>query len=92
MAKLLVNLERGIEIGAEDALKWLTSADKSLRAAPAVIAALATLIDLLDKPLTDLAGVAANPLSIPLDLQTAADLVAVWPELKAFVSSLGVKF
>ena len=92
MAKLLVNLERGVEIGAEDALKWLTRANKSLSAAPAVIAALATLIDVLDKPLIDLAGAAANPLNIPLDLQTAADLVAVWPEVKAFVGTLGVKF
>lgn len=92
MAKLLVNLERGIEISAEDALKWLTHGNKSLRAAPAVIAALAILIDILDKPLADLAGVATNPLNIPLDLQTAAELVAVWPEVKAFISGLGVKF
>lgn len=92
MAKLLVNLERGIEIGAKDALKWLTRANKPLRAAPAAIAALAILIEVLDKPLTDLAGAAANPLNIPLDLQTAADLIAAWPEVKAFVSALGVKF
>jgi hypothetical protein len=29
MANILVNLEKGIEIGVEDALKWLTGADWS---------------------------------------------------------------
>jgi hypothetical protein len=47
---------------------------------------------MLDKPLLDLAGVAVNPFNIPLDIQTAADLLAAWPQVKAFLSSLGVKF
>ena len=34
MANILVNIEKGIEIGAEDALKWLTGANKALKAAP----------------------------------------------------------
>ncbi|MGH9607094.1 MAG: hypothetical protein ACRD3N_15510 [Terracidiphilus sp.] len=92
MATLLVSIEKGVEIGAEDALKWLTGADKKLRATPTVIAALATLIDTLAMPLADLAGAAANPLNIPLDIQTAAALAAAWPEVKAFVAGLGVKF
>jgi len=37
-------------------------------------------------------GVAANPLNIALDFQTASDLKAVWPELKTFLGTLGVKF
>jgi hypothetical protein len=40
MANILVNIEKGIEIGAEDALKWLIGAGKALYAAPAAIAAL----------------------------------------------------
>jgi hypothetical protein len=92
MANILVNIEKGIEIGAEDALKWLTGADKALHAAPEVIAALATLVSAVEKPLADLAGAAANPLNIPLDVQTATDLQAVWPEVKAFLCTLGVKF
>src|ERR1039457_4372493 len=51
MANILVNIEKGIEIGAEDALKWLTGADKALHAAPAVIAALAILVAAMEKPL-----------------------------------------
>jgi hypothetical protein len=92
MANILVNIEKGIEVGAADVLKWLGKAQTGLQAAPAVVAALATLISAVDKPLLDLSGVAANPLNIPLDLQTATDLKAVWPDVKAFLGTLGVKF
>lgn len=92
MANILVNIEKGIEIGAEDVLKWLTGAGKAMHAAPQVIAALAILAAAAEKPLAELAGAAANPLNIPLDIQTAADLKAVWPEVKLFLASLGVKF
>jgi hypothetical protein len=92
MANILVNIEKGIEIGASDALKWLTGANKALHAAPTVVAALATLAGAVEKPLSDLAGAAANPLNIPLDIQTVTDLKAVWPDVKAFLGSLGVKF
>jgi hypothetical protein len=92
MANILVSIEKGIEIGAEDALKWLSGADRTLKAAPAVIAALATLIAAVDKPLTDAALAAANPLNIALDIQTVRDVKAVWPDVKQFLTSLGVKF
>ena len=92
MANILFNIEKGIEIGAEDVLKGLTGANKALKAAPQVVAALATLIAAVEKPIAELAGAAANPLNIALDIQTAHDLKAVWPDVKAFLSSLGVKF
>ena len=92
MANILVNIEKGIEIGAEDALKWLTGANKALQAAPAVVAALATLVAAVEKPIADVAGVAANPLNIALDIQTVSDLKAAWPQVKAFLETLGVKF
>lgn len=92
MANILVSIEKGIEIGAEDALRWLTGADRVLKATPAVIAALASLIAAVDKPLADAAAAAANPLNIALDLQTARDIRATWPEVKQFLSTLGVKF
>src|ERR1017187_330560 len=91
MANILVNIEKGIEIGAEDALKWLTGADKALHAAPAVVAALATLIGAVEKPLAELAGAASNPLNIALDIQTVTDLRAAWPDVQAFLKTLGVK-
>jgi hypothetical protein len=92
MANILVNIEKGIEVGAEDVLKWLIGAEKVLQAAPAVVAALAILAVAMEKPLAELAGAAANPLNIPLDIETAADLKAAWPQVKAFLKTLGVKF
>lgn len=91
MANILVNIEKGIEIGAEDALKWLTGANKTLQAAPAVIAALGTLMGAIEKPITEVAGVAANPLNIALDVQAVNDIRAVWPQLTAFLATLGIK-
>jgi hypothetical protein len=92
MANILVNLEKGIEIAAADVLKWLGKAQTAVSAAPAVVAALATLVTQLEKPIMEVSGVAANPLNIALDLQTATDLKAVWPDIKAFLVTLGVKF
>jgi hypothetical protein len=92
MANILVNTEKGIELGAEDALKWLSRVQTVLSATPGVVAALATLVTAADKPLIELSGVAANPLNIALDIQTANDLKAVWPDVKAFLATLGVKF
>jgi hypothetical protein len=92
MANILVNIEKGIEVGAEDVLKWLTGTEKVLNAAPQVIAALATLVGAIEKPLEELAAAAANPFNIALDIQTAQDLKATLPQIKAFLTSLGVKF
>lgn len=92
MANILINIEKGIEIGAEEALKWLTGTEKAIHAAPQVVAALATLIGTVEKPLVDVAGAAENPLNIALDIQTVNDLKATWPAVKQFLGSLGVKF
>jgi len=92
MASILVNIEKGIELAAEDALKWFGGARTVLAAAPGVVAALATLATAVERPLIELSGVATNPLNIPLDIQTANDLKVVWPDVKKFLESLGVKF
>jgi hypothetical protein len=92
MANIVLSIEKGIEIGAEDVLKWLTGANKALRTAPEVVAALATLIAAIEKPLADISGVAANPLNIALDVQTVNDLKAAWPAVRQFLTSMGVKF
>jgi hypothetical protein len=92
LANILVNTENGVEISARDALKWLTGAGKIVRGAPAAIAALAVLVETYEKPIMDIAGAAANPLNIPLDIETAKELVTAWPEVKLFLSTLGIKF
>lgn len=92
MANILVSIDKGIEIGAEDALRWLTGTQKALNAAPGVIAALATLVSAVEKPLSELAGAAANPLNLSLDIQVVKDLYAVLPDIKEFLGTVGVKF
>jgi hypothetical protein len=92
MANILVNIEKGIEIGAEDALKWLSGANKAFHAAPEVVAGLATLIGAVEKRLAEVTNAAQNPLNIALDVQTVNDLKTVWPSVKQFLGSLGVKF
>jgi hypothetical protein len=92
MANILVNIEKGIEIGAQDALKWLTAADHTLQATPKVVAALATLIAAIETPISEVAAAAANPLNIPLDIQTVKDMKAALPEVKQFLTTVGVKF
>ncbi len=91
MANILVNSEKDVEIAAQDALKWLSSASKSLTVAPSVVAALGTLFGQLETPIAAIAGVTANPLNIALDVQTVNDLKSVWPDIKTFLTSIGVK-
>lgn len=91
MANIFVSIEKGIEIGAEDALKWLKGAEKALTVAPTVVAALGTLFGQIEKPITDVAAAAANPLNIALDIETVQDLKAVWPDVKQFLTTIGVK-
>ncbi len=91
MANIFVSIEKGIEIGAQDALKWLGGASKALSVTPTVVAALGTLFGQLEKPITEVAAAAANPLNITLDIQTVTDLKTVWPDIQQFLTSIGVK-
>ena len=91
MANILLNIEKDIEIGAEDLLKWLGKADTVLMAAPGAVAALATVLGAVERGLMDLTIAAANPLNIAFDVQTANDLKVVWPDVKTFLLTLGIK-
>ncbi len=91
MANILVDATKGIEIGAEDALKWLTTATEALGVTPSVVAALGTLFGQLETPITDIAGTVTNPLNISLDVATVTALKNVWPNIQTFLTSIGVK-
>jgi hypothetical protein len=90
MANIFVSIEKGIEIAAADALRWLTGAGKGISAAPAVLAALATVVGATEQALSDVARAAQDPLNVSLDVQTVKDLEAVWPAVKAFLKTLGI--
>lgn len=92
MAQLILDVEKGVTLAAEDLLRWVKGAGRALYAAPEVVAALAVLAQALERPLFDAAALSSNPLNIPLDIQTAEDLRAAWPAVKQFLTELGVRF
>ena len=93
MANILVSLEHGIEVGAADVLRFLTTAQTTTtRLEPSVIAALGVLLGTLEKSMTDLGQAVSAPLNVTLDVATLKDLRAVWPAVVSFAGSLGIKF
>lgn len=93
MANILANIGKDVEVAAEDMLKWVTGGAKLVQAAsPAVLAALGTLLGGVEKVLADTASGAQNPLAALVGAPAEiADIQAVWPEVKTFLASLGIK-
>jgi hypothetical protein len=93
MANILLNIEKGIEVGAEDLLKFVTGATAKVNAeAPAALSGLGVLAGAIDKALGDVAAGAANPATLVLSLPSdIADIKAVWPATKQLLASLGIK-
>jgi hypothetical protein len=87
----LVTIEKDIVLAAEKALAFIRKAET---AAPAVSGAMGVVLSAVEKALNDIDTAAKTPtqaLSITFDTQTLADLKAVWPDLKTFVATLGIK-
>lgn len=92
MAHILLGIEHGIEVAAEDMLKFVSGvAVASNKATPGVVAGLGVLLGAIAKALADVNGVAANPLNLTLDAATIHDIKAVWPAIAQFAGSLGIK-
>lgn len=81
-------LLKDIEVEAGKVLSFLARAEK---AEPQVVAALGVLLGAVSKAVTDVQGAAAQPLNIQLDQATFADIKAVWPDVKAFAATFGIK-
>lgn len=92
MANVLISIEKKLEAGAEDILKFLTGAENKIQeAGPTVIAGLGTLAGSVETAVTNFAEAAAQPLNIALDAATAKSFVSVWPAVKTFLGDLGIK-
>jgi hypothetical protein len=76
------------EVAAEKVLSFLAKTEK---AEPQVIAALGVLLGAVGTAVTSVQGAAAAPLNVQLDQATFADIKAVWPDVKAFAATLGIK-
>lgn len=89
MANIVLEIGKGVEVGAEDLLKFFA---KAQTASPAVLAALGALATGITKALSDVQASASNPLvaliNAPAEL---TDFEAVWPEVVRFFASLGIK-
>jgi len=80
---------KDVEVGAAKLLNFLTKAEK---VTPRAAAAIAVVLGAADKAITDGTGAAAaGGLNILLDEQTAADLKAVWSDVKSDIAELGIK-
>jgi hypothetical protein len=92
MANIIVGIEHGVEVAAEDVLKFVSGAVAvSNKLEPGVVAGLGVLLGAVAKTLGDVSGVVANPLNFTLDASTIQDLRAVWPAIVKFASTLGIK-
>ena len=93
MANVFVNIEKGIEVAAEDLFGWITAANKKVQSGgPATIAALGVLAGALEKALADASSAVGNPATLVLNLGTdVSDIKAVWPDVKALLATFGVK-
>jgi hypothetical protein len=92
MANILLGIEHGVEVAAEDLLKFVSGAVvASNKAQPGVVAGLGVLLGTVAKTLGDINGVVANPLNFSLDAATIEDLKAVWPAMVQFAGSMGIK-
>jgi hypothetical protein len=93
---LTVDLEKVgavIEGDAAKVLHWLADASVKISATePKAVAALTILLTAVEAAIGDVGAAAANPASLVLTLGTdIADLKAVWPDVKTFVSEFGIK-
>ena len=91
MANIFLSIEKGIEVAASDVLKFITGAQKVVSAAPQVAAALGTVLGAVATAVTTgEAAAAAGGLNFALDEAEIAALKAVWPDVVAFMKTLGV--
>jgi hypothetical protein len=90
LATIVLDVEKGVEVGAADLLKFL---NKAKSAEPAVVAAIGILAGALTASLAGVqAAAGSSGLNLALDEQAIADLKLVWPAVQKFLETLGVKF
>lgn len=91
-SNVIVTIGKDIEVTAEKLLGFVRKAESIT---PQAAAGLGVVLSAVDKALSDADAVAQSPtqaLNISFDQQTLADVKAVWPDIKAFIAELGIKF
>jgi hypothetical protein len=87
----VVTIAKDVEIAAEDALHFVQKAEKET---PQIAGAVAVVFQAVGTAIAAVQSGAQNPtqvLSIQFDQQVYTDLKAVWPDVKNFLATLGIK-
>lgn len=90
MPNIFLNVEKGIEVAAEDVLGWLNKAEQKITVAPAAVAALGVILGGIQKVVSDVSADVSNPVNLTLLPAQISDIKAVWPEVQAFAKTLGI--
>jgi hypothetical protein len=86
---VLLGAEADVKIAVADALKVFGVA---VTKAPAAVVGLTALAASVEKALADTAADVTNPTQLVLTFAgQVADFKAVWPDVKAFLASVGIK-
>lgn len=92
IATIVVDAEKGIEVGAADVLKFITGAEAELKLAPTAIAALGTILGSVSSAVTATETAAAGEFtSVTLDNAALTAIKAVWPGIVSAFATVGVK-
>ncbi|MGC2403677.1 MAG: hypothetical protein WA510_28050 [Acidobacteriaceae bacterium] len=92
MANVFLKIGKGIEVAAEDVLKWAKEAQTvTTKITPAQLAAIGVLAGAVAKCAADVVVDSSNPLTLLLGgASQAQDFLSVWPELKTLLQDFGV--
>jgi hypothetical protein len=95
MPSVISIIEGKVEVAAADILKWLSAGGKIVTKIegmePQVAAALGVVFSAVNTAVANVGSAAAAPANIQLDQAALASIKAVWPDIQAFFTSLGIK-
>jgi len=94
MPNIWVEIGEGIEVGADDFLKFCNDLKLEAQAivSPQALIALAVLAVPVGQAVADgVAAAAQDGLNIPLDIETAQLIIQTWPALLAYLRTLKIQ-
>jgi hypothetical protein len=94
MPNILVQIGEGIEVAAQDFVKFCDDLKLEAEAvvSPRALIALALLAVPLGKAVaSSVAAASQDGINIPLDVQSAQLIVQLWPDLQAYLKTLAIQ-
>jgi hypothetical protein len=94
MANIFVRIGEGVEVGAQDFVKFCDDLKLEAEAvvSPRALIALALLAVPVGKAVaSSVAAAAQDGLNIPLDIESAQLIVQLWPDLQVYLKTLAIQ-